>query len=242
MRGKSKSLDVEKDSFPAASTHTRRKKGIPRKVDLNDKMTLHDKLSLVEESSKDTTDEWSVVRTPSKTEALEMTGALDIVEVAPKASSEPEIEVEEEESQTRPKLSKGSKGQRDERWTEITKDLVVREAIEQLGYEFEETRMFYYIFSYLDSVRIDVASSVIWLDIADSSSKTEIDELVELSDEIRRGRRRRIREMHRERSSIPARPASLFDAVPPRPPMPIRPRMPVDRRMMERERLLHGRR
>lgn len=63
-----------------------------------------------------------------------------------------------------------------------------------------------------------------------------------MSDEIRRARRRRIREMQRERSVIPPRPAPMFDVVPPRPPMPIRPRMPVERRMMERERLLHGRR
>jgi hypothetical protein len=34
-------------------------------------------------------------------------------------------------------------------WTEITKDLVVREAIEQLGYDFEETEFFYYVLQYL---------------------------------------------------------------------------------------------
>ena len=38
-------------------------------------------------------------------------------------------------------------------WTEISKDLVVREAIEQMGYEFEETSMFFYIMSYLRYVR-----------------------------------------------------------------------------------------
>jgi hypothetical protein len=34
-------------------------------------------------------------------------------------------------------------------WTEITKDLVVKEAIQELGYEFEETDDFYYIIAYL---------------------------------------------------------------------------------------------
>lgn len=34
-------------------------------------------------------------------------------------------------------------------WTEITKDLVVREAIEELGYEYEETKQFFYIMDYL---------------------------------------------------------------------------------------------
>jgi hypothetical protein len=34
-------------------------------------------------------------------------------------------------------------------WTEITKDLVVREAIEFMGYEYEETEFFYYVMDYL---------------------------------------------------------------------------------------------
>ena len=34
-------------------------------------------------------------------------------------------------------------------WTEITKDLIVREAIEELGYDYEETEFFFYIFRYL---------------------------------------------------------------------------------------------
>lgn len=38
---------------------------------------------------------------------------------------------------------------RSEMWTEITKDLVLREAIQQMGYEYEETEYFYYIMQYL---------------------------------------------------------------------------------------------
>ena len=34
-------------------------------------------------------------------------------------------------------------------WTEITKDLVVKEAIEQMGYDYEETEFFYYVLTYL---------------------------------------------------------------------------------------------
>lgn len=168
MRGKPKSLGDDKDSLIAASTHTRSKKAISREIDIDEMLPMHGKRSLVDDSPKEVTEEWSVVHTPSKTEALEMTGALDIVEVAPKGSSGPEIEVEEEEIKVKPKV-KGSKEQRDERWTEITKDLVVREAIEQLGYEFEETRMFYYIFSYLDSVCISGSNSVGWLEVADNT-------------------------------------------------------------------------
>ncbi|RMJ26248.1 hypothetical protein PHISP_02880 [Aspergillus sp. HF37] len=46
----------------------------------------------------------------------------------------------------------GAKERRERLWTEITKDLVVREAIERAGYEFEETDLFYYIFEYLQYV------------------------------------------------------------------------------------------
>ena len=34
-------------------------------------------------------------------------------------------------------------------WTEVTKDLVIKEAIQEMGYEYEETDDFYYIIAYL---------------------------------------------------------------------------------------------
>jgi hypothetical protein len=37
-------------------------------------------------------------------------------------------------------------------WTEITKDLVVKEAIEEIGYEFEETEKFFYVLQKLSDV------------------------------------------------------------------------------------------
>ncbi|GAP84484.1 putative glutamic acid rich protein [Rosellinia necatrix] len=58
-------------------------------------------------------------------------------------------------------------------WTEMTKDLVNREAIERLGYEYEETEYFFYIMQYL--------------------RYEDVLELVDVTDEIRR-RRRRARE------------------------------------------------
>jgi hypothetical protein len=65
-----------------------------------------------------------------------------------------------------------SRGLGNELWTEITKDLVTREAIEDMGYQYEETDFFYYIFEYLD--------------------REEIAELRELTEEIRRERVRDI--------------------------------------------------
>ncbi|KAJ6446833.1 2-isopropylmalate synthase [Purpureocillium lavendulum] len=64
-----------------------------------------------------------------------------------------------------------------EMWTEITKDLVVREAIEQMGYEYEETKWFFYIMDYL---RYD-----------------DVLQLTELSESIRRARK--VREIKWER-------------------------------------------
>ncbi|KAJ9290241.1 hypothetical protein DTO021C3_2240 [Paecilomyces variotii] len=100
----------------------------------------------------------------------------------------------------------GVKDRHEKLWTEITKDLVVREAIERSGYEFEETEYFYYIFAYL---RYD-----------------DIAALVDLSEDIRRARRERIHEIHRERASLPPPPAPIPVRTPlmlERPPLPRHP-------------------
>ncbi|KAI1328732.1 hypothetical protein F5Y16DRAFT_368558 [Xylariaceae sp. FL0255] len=60
-------------------------------------------------------------------------------------------------------------------WTEITKDLVLREAIERMGYEYEETEWFFYVMQYL--------------------RYEDVLELVNLSDDIRRHRKQRAREI-----------------------------------------------
>ncbi|KAG0136637.1 hypothetical protein HOY82DRAFT_576366 [Tuber indicum] len=61
-----------------------------------------------------------------------------------------------------------SRGLGSELWTEITKDLVTREAIEECGYPYEETEFFYYIFDYLH--------------------REQINDLVDLTHDIRRHR------------------------------------------------------
>ncbi|KAL6901654.1 hypothetical protein GGI43DRAFT_383259 [Trichoderma evansii] len=65
-----------------------------------------------------------------------------------------------------------------EMWTEITKDLVIREAIEELGYEYEETDQFFYVMDYL--------------------KYDDVLKLTELSEDIRRSsRRQRARDSER---------------------------------------------
>ncbi|KAI2741721.1 hypothetical protein DTO013E5_5142 [Penicillium roqueforti] len=126
------------------------------------------------------TDGWSVVHASSQDEAI-MSGALDVVEVKPR-----HVPLEEVETGRIAQQVTGADESPNDRWTEIAKRLVVREAIEQLGFEYEETRTCYYIFSYL--------------------KPEDIDELVELTDEIRSARRRRIHDIQRERSVPDIRP------------------------------------
>ncbi|KAJ5165404.1 uncharacterized protein N7500_007234 [Penicillium coprophilum] len=149
------------------------------------------------------TDDWSVVHAPSQDDAIEMTGALDIVEVEPRHVSVDEVKVGRvAQHVTEPEET------RNDRWTEISKKLVVKEAIERMGFEYEETRGSYYIFSYLES--------------------DDIDELVELSDEIRSARRRRIRDIQRERNSVP----DITPHIRPGMGMPLRARM-IEKRMRD---------
>ncbi|PYI14993.1 hypothetical protein BO99DRAFT_269451 [Aspergillus violaceofuscus CBS 115571] len=125
----------------------------------------------------------------------------------------------------------GVKDHRERLWTEITRDLVVKEALERAGYEYEETETSYFIFTYLE--------------------KEQVDALIEHSEDIRRARRRRVQEIHRERTSLPPPtapvphppppPASatdkagplLLDSPPPRFPR-------EDRRRTEREMVAEG--
>ena len=62
---------------------------------------------------------------------------------------EREYERIEESSDRRVGMPRGPKNSTDGLWTEITKDLVVKEAIESLGYEYEETEFFFYVMQYL---------------------------------------------------------------------------------------------
>jgi len=61
--------------------------------------------------------------------------------------------IEESSSDRRVGLPRGPKNRIGSLWTEITKDLVVKEAIEELGYDYEETEYFYYVIQYLQYVR-----------------------------------------------------------------------------------------
>lgn len=44
---------------------------------------------------------------------------------------------------------RGPKEKKDKLWTEISKDLVIKDAVEKAGYDYEETEDYFYIFDYL---------------------------------------------------------------------------------------------
>ena len=73
-----------------------------------------------------------------------------------------------------------------ETWTEITKDLVCRRAIEELGYRYEETRVFFYIMEYLKQVSVRYQR----FDQSLTLLQREVMELIDLTEAIRRHRRR----------------------------------------------------
>lgn len=54
----------------------------------------------------------------------------------------------------------GEKDKKEKMWTEITKDLVTEDAIQQMGYDFEETEFFYYVMSYLKYVSFSLPPRV----------------------------------------------------------------------------------
>jgi len=91
----------------------------------------------------------------------------------------------EESSDRRVGLPRKLKNRVGDLWTEITKDLVVKEAIEQMGYDYEETEYFYYVIQYL--------------------GYEDVLQLVTLSEKIRRDRHQRLREIERERLRLEKR-------------------------------------
>ena len=54
----------------------------------------------------------------------------------------------------------GMKSRQENMWTEITKDLVVKEAITGCGYDYEETELFFYVMEYLRYVSLCLSLSL----------------------------------------------------------------------------------
>jgi len=91
-----------------------------------------------------------------------------VIDSIPAASKkESEIDLSWKNS-VRRNVQRGPRERKGELWTEITKDLVDKAALEEFGYSYEETDDFIYIFEYLQ--------------------RDQINDLIELSKDIRRGK------------------------------------------------------
>ncbi|KAF8457479.1 hypothetical protein BGX38DRAFT_794579 [Terfezia claveryi] len=110
------------------------------------------------------TSDWTIIDVPPGTRRI-------TIDTTGQAAHQHE-EDEEEVSWSRYNGVRRSRGLSSELWTEITKDLVTREAIEHMGFQFEETDHFYYIFEYLN--------------------KDQVTDLVRLTKDIRRERAREL--------------------------------------------------
>ena len=110
---------------------------------------------------------------------------------------------------------------RDKMWTEVTKDLVVKEAILELGYDYEETDEFFYVMDYLRYVsgfRLKLLTlSTTRETTADSFPQEDVVRLVEATEDIKRERRDRLREIQWEREESERRPKMLPAPIPPPP-------------------------
>jgi len=119
--------------------------------------------------------DWTVVDVPPGTRR---------VTVEP-GSGPTEINWKEERSVRRTRATQSET--QGELWTEVTKDLVTAEALQEFGYQYEETEYFIYIFEYLH--------------------RDQIQDLIELTKDIRRERVRDIeyydRMERREEREIP---------------------------------------
>lgn len=127
---------------------------------------------------------------------------------------------------------------KDKMWTEITKDLVIKEAIDEMGYEYEETEYFFYVIEYLRYVSRSSKSPhnacqshryicpytppkrIILADVL-CLTQEDVLRLVELTEDIRRERRERIREIQWEREELERAPA--LKSLPAPPPVPAPP-------------------
>ncbi|KAK4542507.1 hypothetical protein LTR36_006759 [Oleoguttula mirabilis] len=130
----------------------------------------------------------------------------------PRPAPEPERTREEIRITEKRITEETSRGKtKDKMWTEITKDLVIKEAIDEMGYSYEETDDFFYVIEYL--------------------KYEDVLRLVELTEDIRRERRERIREIQWEREEMERLPKLL----PAPPPIPAPPRSAYEERIYERE-------
>jgi hypothetical protein len=112
--------------------------------------------------SSETMEGWAIVQAPAKPSNSSEKEVVDVCEERHSRHKQQLSKAAEKEREHRHKGDRprskvgpryiGVRDRKDRLWTEITKDLVVKEAIDRAGYEYEEMDTLYYIFSYLHPV------------------------------------------------------------------------------------------
>ncbi|KAI4286850.1 MAG: hypothetical protein L6R35_003900 [Caloplaca aegaea] len=227
--GRDRDSGARRRRGPVEEDHTPRRRRSPSLHDTRPRYTTRDELDIAEEADyynsraaersylgegyHGANKDWAIVDVPPGTKRVEMEGiggakaeitwqryngvrrskfvAEDDTAVEYRGGGELMAPREREEMhQGRRFVSE--KDPKEKMWTEITKDLVTEEAIKSMGYDFEETEFFYYIMSYL--------------------RYEEVLRLVEVSEDLKRDRRERIREIEWEQQRQPARPRLALTA------------------------------
>jgi hypothetical protein len=116
-----------------------------REINPDEEMTWYRKVrirSYIDEAYDGATRDWAIVDVPLSTSRVKLDGV---------GGASREI-MGRYNSLRRGKFIAEDDAVKDRMWTKLTKGLVVNEAIQRRGYEFEETEYFYYVFEYLRSV------------------------------------------------------------------------------------------
>ncbi len=119
------------------------------------------------------TRDWTIVDVPPGTERVRMDGvggaSAEVTwqryngvrrsKFIPERSDTTDVEIYDRREERPPRRYVAERDRFSDMWTEITKDLVVREAIEAMGYEFDETEFFFYVMDYLRYVGVTIGHS-----------------------------------------------------------------------------------
>jgi len=76
------------------------------------------------------------------------------------------------------------------RWTEVAKDLVIRGAIEKMGYDYQENEKFFYVMEYLRFVSL--ATNLVITRYTNAFMKEDVAQLVDITNDMRRKREDRV--------------------------------------------------
>ncbi|KAF2803343.1 uncharacterized protein BDZ99DRAFT_171099 [Mytilinidion resinicola] len=198
-------IERKEDDWEIDRTSRRRSYSAPRRRfttqndDLEEEADFYNRKmaerAYIGEAYNGATKDWAIVDVPPGTNRVRMEGqgggAQEVTWQAYNGVRRSKFIAQDEEISSGFGVPEKSKPKTKDMWTEITKDLVIKEAIESMGFDYEETEFFFYVMEYL--------------------RYEDVLQLVELSDDIRRKRQSRFRAIDFEREEIRDRRPPKYD-------------------------------